>query len=769
MPSINRRHFLQHSGLGAGGLLLGDSASARGQSLDHRTQPAGRGAATQPVITRIVVTEEHPVLRTAAAELNRALGTTAGIAAGAVPAAGDAVLALVSNPVVRPLIESGRTNLHNIAPEQDGFHVLEQDGVVWFLGSSWRGVLQGVHGLTAGPGQPGFPAGLEFQGSFALPTRIFSPVLGSQLFTSPASTPAVLQRCMRYLSRMGASHAALTHDFCGGPARDLHAYVDSRVFPDAADPALRTSFRKTLRALIDAAKGYGLEVLFDARLLPCQGGPWVKEEDRQRFLSRYPAEVLSDCGTYQGKVLCFGHPQVRAFFAEVIGRFLGDFPEISLFHYLTMDAEGEFCDPVSCPRCHGLSKFEQRDRLARFLEQEMTRARPGLRILNTSFQWDREQYGFDQLLTRQSALPAAVGLCLSATGDSATFERQAHHQLRQARDITRRAGQWVIGRDALHAFEDQLVFGTTQRIDYPLGVFAKIRRWHDLGYDGFYDVRGRFSPDDLHANSVACRAALLDPAAAGAAFADELALRWFGAEAGPLVAHAWRLLEQAQAVRSNGYAFPSSSPLCEYVPWHFRPACAPVPTRPEFGTRTPSQQAEGKGELVPARANGYIYHDGDYPRRLDTTGHCLVDSARLFKAAADLLGRARVLPLPARLEDASSWLGTDAGQSPRAYLDAHGDFVANSHFFGAVMGAYFILKAMRMRLGDDAAAYRLQAEPWLVAYAKAAGALASQLEDQLAKGRIKSLQGSHFTPESLRGKAKEVTDYLAATVPPTNH
>ncbi|MEI8038628.1 MAG: hypothetical protein WCJ14_09575 [Verrucomicrobiota bacterium] len=62
-------------------------------------------------------------------------------------------------------------------------------------------------------------------------------------------------------------------------------------------------------------------------------------------------------------------------------------------------------------------------------------------------------------------------------------------------------------------------------------------------------------------------------------------------------------------------------------------------------------------------------------------------------------------------------------------------------------------------------AYRLQAEPWLVAYAKAAGALASQLEDQLAQGRIKSLQGTHFTPESLRAKAKEVTDYLAATVP----
>jgi len=768
MNSIPRRQFLQQTGLGAGALLLRGAASAQGQAASSPSPEAGGGAAGNLSLKRILLTEDHLVMRTAAAELNRTLGTHLEITVSGVPTAGDAVITRVSNPVARPLVQGGWTNLHNIAPEQDGYHVLERDGVVWFLGSSWRGALQGVHGLTAGPECPDLLPGVDFAGSFSFSTRIFSPIMGSGLFNPQTSPPPVMQACMRYLSRIGASHVALTNDFDGGPPRDMYSYVESTILPHAIDPKQRDSYRKSLRAMIDAAKIHGLDCLFDARMLPCQGGPWVPAEARQSFLGRYPAEILSDSGTYQGKVLCFGHPTVQAFYQEVIANFFRDFPEINLFHYLTLDDEGEFCDSHTCPRCKGLSEFDQRDRLAKFMEHEMTRARPGLRILNTSFQWDRDGFGFDQLLSRQSALPAAVGLCLSATGDSATFERQSHDQLRQAREVTRRAGQLVIGRDAMHFFEDQLFSGANHRFDYPLGIFAKIRRWQDLGYDGFYDVRGRISPDDLHANSPACRAALLDPSADAHGFVDALTLKWFGKDAGPVVADAWRLLERAQAIRSNGYAFPSSSPLCEYVPWHFERAFTPVPTNPRFTTQVIPQESPNYGELVPVQANGYIYHAGDYPRRLDTTGRCITESAVLLLEAASLLDRARKLSLPACLEDASSWLGANAGQSPRDYLDSHFAFISSGHYFGAIMGPYFMLKSLRMRLGDDVVAYRAQAAPLLATYVSAAGALATWLEEQMAQGGIKSVKGSGFTPEILRAKAKEVTEYLAATTsPPT--
>ena len=711
-------------------------------------------------VRRIVLGVDHRVLRTAAAELNVALGTDLDLVVAGVPGVGDAVLALASDPLVQPLIRCGRTNLHNQAVGRDAFHLFTDAGILWVLGASERGVLQGVNQLTC-PSAPTTPAAnLDLSASFAFSHRLFSPILGRHLL-APGTSPAALRSCMRYLSRMGASHLAATHDFAGGPSRDLHAYVETSVFPQATDPEQCQALRAALRGAIDAAREYGLDILFDSRLIPCQGGPWVPEAERQKFLRRFPPQVLSDSGTYQGKVLCFGHGLVRDFFVEGIERFFAAFPEVDTFHYLTMDAEGEFCEPHTCPRCRGLSKFDQRDRLAHFLEATMSRARPGIRILNTSFQWDRVGLGFGQLLARQAALPAAVGLCLPATGDAATFERQSHDLLRQARAVTHRAGQLAVGRDALHAFEDWY-YTAPQRFDYPLGVFAKIRRWNDLGFDGFYDVRGRLSPDDLHANSLACRAALLDPASDAGAFVDGLAGRWFGTEAGPLVATAWRRLDQAQTIRSNGFAFPSSSALSEYVPWHFGKACTPLPTDPRFTAQAPVQAAANHGELPPAPANGYVYRDGDYPMCLRTSGQSLVEAATLCAEAVAWLERARRLALPERLADAEHWLVDAPPTSPREYLDEHLAFLIHQQRFWAVMGPYFILKALRIERGDDTRAFQRDATPWLMAYAEAAGALADHLEQQLAGGRLRGALPECMAPTTLRARAREVRESLGA-------
>jgi len=70
----------------------------------------------------------------------------------------------------------------------------------------------------------------------------------------PGVPAATFHSCARYLARMGASHLAATHDFAGGPARDLHAYVTSAIFPQAADPARRATFRAALRAITNAAR-----------------------------------------------------------------------------------------------------------------------------------------------------------------------------------------------------------------------------------------------------------------------------------------------------------------------------------------------------------------------------------------------------------------------------------------------------------------------------------------------------------------------------------
>jgi hypothetical protein len=706
---------------------------------------------------RCLLAHDDRVARTAAAELTtRWPGWEVVADPAPAPRPGDLVLALTGHPLVQALVRSGRTDLHDRDPARDPFHVLVLDGVGWIIGGSPRGLLNGVHLVTGAQGPVELAEGFDRRGSFALRERTFAPFFsGWTLFDDQKTTPAALRAAVRLVSRMGASQVAATNDF--GPDRDLHAFVPSSIFPDAFPADRRSALAARLRLLIAAAQDFGLGVQFDSNQLACQGGPWVAEADRHAFLQRFPAEVLSPSGTYQGQVLCFGHAQVQAFYAEVIARFAAAFPEIDRLHYLTLDAGGEFCDPQACPRCRGLSKFDQRDRLARFLHDHLTRARPGMTLLNSSFQWDRERHGSGQLIARQAQLPPAVGLCLAATGDSATFERQGHARLRAARAATARAGQLCIGRDACHVFEDQAFpWGPESRFDYPLGIFAKIRRWVNLGFDGIYDVRGRQRPGDLHANSLAVRAALLAPASDAGAWVAGLATRWFGAAAGGDMLAAWRLLERAQAIRSQAYAFPSSSPLSEYVGWHFARAFPPTLAEPRFTAGIILQLCPDLGELEPALANGHTYHDGTYGDRLRAAGEAQWSGVELLDAAIAHLDAAAARPLPADIVDAAGWLGDGADASPATYLAEHRRFLVNQARFWAVMGSYMVLKGLRVHHGDDTCAFEAAAAPWQDRYVKACISLADHLDALQAAGLLTTPLPAVYAPATLRDRAAAV-------------
>jgi hypothetical protein len=513
--------------------------------------------------------------------------------------------------------------------------------------------------------------------------------------------------------------------------------------------------------ILDAAADYDLGSLYDGRFLPCQGGPWVPAKKREQFLEQFPAEVLSDTGTYQGKVLCLGHPLVQAYYREVVTNFMRDFPEIDLFHYLAMDNSAEFCAPETCPRCRGISKCAQRDRFSLFLAKTLREAKPGALLLNTSFQWDRPLYGVDQLLARQAQFPPDIGLCMAATGDSATFDRQNHETLRQARAVTARAGQIFLGRDATHFFEDMPLEGKWL-VDYPLGIFAKVRRWNALGADGFFDVRGRSFAGDLHANSVACRAALLNPLADPTPTIQALSQRWFGPKAAPLVMKSWQALERGQSIRSTGYSFPSSSTLSEYVPWHVGKSKVkfPLPTNPNFTAKLDVQASPERGELAPSPANGWIYHDGDYSRGLDTTGQSLFDAAACFKQSVQCLGEALAQPLPDAIPDAQQWLGPETLIRPQAYLRRHRSYVCGLEYFDAFMGCHFKLKALYIRVAGNADAYRKQGEPWLKAYAASARSLADYLDEVTREKMFSQPIPEKWSPDVFRDLAKEVEGWL---------
>lgn len=741
-------------------IILSALALVTAAATTVRSQPTPpRRGDGFPRVVRVVLTEDHRVLQTAATEVKRWLKRDLPVVVGGKPEKGDLVLSRISAATAAPLIRQGLTDLHNTAPESDAFQILEHEQRLWVLGSSWRGVMQGVHELTLSGALTGADGTLDHRGQFSLRYRVFSPLFRDQLYREQTS-PAAVREAIRYLSLMGASHVAVTHDFSGSEI-DLHNFIESKIFPKAGDAAARQRIRSHLRMVLDAAADYGLGALYDGRFLPCQGGPWIPAKKREQFLEQFPAEVLSDTGTYQGKVLCFGHPLVQAYYREVITNFLRDFPEIDLFHYLAMDNSAEFCDPVTCPRCSQVSRFAQRDRFSLFLAKTLREARPGLLLLNTSFQWDRPIYGVDQLLARQAQLPPEIGLCMSATGDSATFDRQNHETLRRARAVTARAGQIFLGRDAMHFFEDMPMEGRWF-VDYPLGIFAKVRRWDALGADGFFDVRGRISAGDLHANSVACRTALLNPLADPKPTIQALSQRWFGPKAAPMVMASWQALERGQAIRSAGYSFPSSSALSEYVPWHVGKSKAklPLPTNPGFTTKMDLQSSPERGELAASPANGWVYHEGNYAQGLDATGQSLFDAAVCFNEAAQLLEEALAQPLPDAIPDARQWLGPETLIRPQDYLRRHHSYVRGLACFDAFMGCHFKLKALFMRVEGNADTYRKQGEPWLKAYATAARSLADYLDEVTREKMFSQPIPEQWSSDVFRDLAQEVEAWL---------
>ena len=455
-------------------------------------------------------------------------------------------------------------------------------------GTTPRGLLQGVFELQDRLkfGQP-----LTAAGTFHFQQRIFH-----QHFDGTRATRADV----RFIARLGATHCLVCHDWMGDRRR-MQGYVTSSIFPDAVDKEVVATQHAWLRQLLTDCADYGLGAMIWLTELPCQGGPWVPEPEHQRFLTRYPVEVLSDSGSYEGKVLCFSHPQVQEYYRDLCRRFFAEFPEIETIFLFGLDSSGRFCGP-SCPRCRGMSLFDQRDRLIRFLIEQT-----GRRVLTTGWEWDRQS---DEFLRRQATLPAQSGVYLAAQKDGWQCERQNHSFLRAVRQVCRERGQTFIGYDNFH-WGDDTVHGLGDIQDFPLGIGAKLRRWRDLDADGVFDHWGCFN-ENVWSNSVACREFFLtrsvpeeraEPVLSreasrpshnhghnGAWPSDNsavrgIAYRQFGERAGELVFRAWQELEAAQAILSNACSWtPSQWPM--WYDFRATPQGAPrgkqLPARDQF-------------------------------------------------------------------------------------------------------------------------------------------------------------------------------------------
>lgn len=650
------------------------------------------------------------------------------------PEAGGLFVALLGESrAAQDLAGKGVINLHNIPAESDAFEVVVHDGVLYLLGNTPRGMLQAVYEFQEIAREDGvLAADTHRRGVFQIRQRFFH-----QRFDGWPGEAADI----RYISHLGASHCLLTHDW-SGDLRHLQAYVSSSVFPQAIDPGAVEKNRHNLRGMVETCLDYGLEPALWITELPCQGGPWVPETARQQFLTRFSEDVLSDCGTYQGKVLCFAHPEVQAFYRDVLSQFFKEFPEISTLFLFGLDSGGEFCDPQQCPRCRGLSKFEQRDRLLRFLIDEGQKVRPGLRVLTTGWGWSGDA---EQLLARQKALPPDCGLYLAAETDGWQPERQVHHLLLRARAVCRERGQSFIGYDDLH-WGDDTVHELNDIQDYPMGVGAKIRRWHTLDADGVFDHWGAFNKD-ISCNSMACRAFFLNPLADPESICRNIAVKQFGESAGLLALQAWQSLECAHAILSNACTWAPT----QWPGWYPGRESAPIPE--DFA------KAGIQGGEAPRAAGPLTYNPPDLAERLQRVGDAWRLAFPHYQQALEYMHAAAEKAGDSPVFYSYWWSGEAKPPTRREHLRREGRYLESMAVVGREIGIHFSLNALYERTRHDPGAYRQQANDLLREDIQACRDAADLFE------RLKTDGGDKMSHRDwamrYRAKAERIETYLA--------
>lgn len=450
--------------------------------------------------------------------------------------------------------------------ESDAYELAMLDGCIAVNGASPRAVLYATFELEDIISEHGgIPADLARRATPSLGLRLLHPRVRGGF-------GSYRQSDFEFLARCGGNVAHLTHDWM--PEKTLFNFVPSSEFPKAIEAQTLEKNRDRLRQYLEWCKLYGLDGAMWLCEIPCQGGPWVPEATRQAFLDRFPAKCLSDTGTYQGKVLCLAHPQIEREYRRMVRQFLTDFPGISMFLVFTLDASGELCDPATCPRHHGVSKLTQYNRLLALMAEEGRKARPDFQVYSIGWGWKFR--GEPDYFAQQAALPPGSGLTMPPDGEAWSFDRKTTDLLVKSRTLTREHKQPFLGYD-IFFWGDDTVFGDikdsklppnlgiTKLYDFPLGVAAKMRRWQDVGADGFFDQWGTMA-EYVQCNAIALRELTFHPENTAPdklnAWALSLAARRFGAAAAPEILAAWQEIEAAQQIQSDH----------TYYWHHFRPA-----------------------------------------------------------------------------------------------------------------------------------------------------------------------------------------------------
>ncbi|MVM28533.1 hypothetical protein GO755_00715 [Spirosoma sp. HMF4905] len=446
-------------------------------------------------------------------------------------------------PILASWIQSGRINAITESSTVDNYEIAVVDGSVAIVGSNPRAALYATYKLEDVLHQfGGIPVNFRESAKPVLGLRMLHPRARGG-FTNYKSTD------FEFIARTGGNLALLQHDWM--KEKTLFSFVECPEFPNVTPASELKTNREQLRQYLDWCRQYGLGAGLWLCEVVCQGGPWVATEKRAAFLDLFPAEVLSESGSHQGKVLCMAHPKVEQAYRKMVRQLLTDFPELQLFLTFTLDSNGELCDPASCERHRGVSKLTQYNQFQRLLLDETRKLRPDFQVISVVWSWKfRKESDF---LSQQAALPPGTGLATLPDAEAWSFDRKITNALRSQAQVTHQHQQSLIGYD-IFRWGDDTIFPSTELYDFPLGVAAKLRRWQALGVDGIFDQWGT-QAEYVPANAIALREMFFHPELTQPPLAtqwvDQLALSQYGKAAGPMVSAAWKEIETAQQIQSD--------------------------------------------------------------------------------------------------------------------------------------------------------------------------------------------------------------------------
>jgi len=391
-----------------------------------------------------------------------------------------------------------------------------------------------------------------------------------------------------------------------------------------------------------------------------------------------------------------------------------------------------------------MSKFDQRDRLLNFLLKEGQKVRPGLRVLTTGWGWSGDT---EQFLARQKQLPSGGGLYLAAETDGWQPERQLHDFLINARALCRKHGQLFIGYDDLH-WGDDTVHQLNDIQDYPMGIGAKIRRWHALQADGIFDHWGGFNKD-IACNSIACRAFFLNPLADPETVCRDIAMKQFGETAGVLALHAWKSLEHAHAILSNACTWAPT----QWPGWYPGRECAPIPE--DF------DKSGIHGGEPPRAAASIVYNPPDLADRLQRVGDAWRTAFPFYQQAVEYMREASEKAEETPVFYAFWWSGNGTSPTRREHLRREGLYLESMALAGREIGIHFSLNALYEKVNRDPAAYTQQAKELLLEDILACNE-AAKLFDRLKNQGDDKMKDRNWSA-LYRAKADRIKRYLESS------